>query len=140
MPPDHEFAGSAPAAVRTPESCFFWMSSADGWLRILRCERCGHWTHPPLPECPECGTYPLEPTPVSGCGRIVATIRPVGPTAPRRHVRATVELDEQPGLHVSARVLATDHSRLERGTRVVLHSEGDGDLSTNLPVFALDES
>jgi uncharacterized OB-fold protein len=140
VPLDDEVARTPPAGVHTPESCFFWMASADGWLRILRCERCGHWTHPPLPRCPDCGTYPLEPTPVSGYGQIVETAESAAAAAAsRQHVRATVELDEQPGLHVTARVVAADPSRLQLGMRVVLRPEEDGSLSTKLPVFALDE-
>jgi uncharacterized OB-fold protein len=134
LPIDDEVAVTNAAAVPTPESCFFWMSSVDGWLRILRCERCGYWVHPPLPRCPACNTRPLEPTPVSGEGRIAALPDGIPIDMAHRQVNATVELAEQPGLEVAARVLILD-STPRVGSAVRL--DPGGDRPTNLPIFLL---
>ena len=33
---------------------FFWEGTAEGELRIQKCNSCGHLRHPPRPMCPRC--------------------------------------------------------------------------------------
>ena len=49
---------------------FFWTSGADGVLRFLRCDGCGHYVHPPAPRCPYCLERGLSAAPVSGRGQV----------------------------------------------------------------------
>ena len=47
---------------------FFWTAGADGVLRFLRCDACGHYVHPPVPRCSYCLEAALAPADVSGRG------------------------------------------------------------------------
>jgi uncharacterized OB-fold protein len=133
LPIDDEINGPTATTVSTPQSCFFWISSADGWLRILRCERCGFWVHPPLPQCPTCHTRPLEPTPVSGEGWISELTVVAKTSIDPRQASATVELAEQSGLRVAARVVISESEALRVGSAVRL--DPDSDRPRTVPVF-----
>ncbi len=53
-----------------PQNRQFWTSGAHGELRIERCRECGTWIHPPVGTCFECHSSSVEPTVVSGRGKI----------------------------------------------------------------------
>jgi len=102
-----------------------------GWLqhRLLlnRCVDCGHWHHPPGPMCPECWSRNVQPTEVSGTGRIyLLTKLHQGPPAPdvdygQPHPVATVELSEQEGLRFTSTVINCALDRLVVGMPVRLN-------------------
>lgn len=77
----------------------FWTGGAHGELLIMRCWECGYWIHPPAPVCARCLSRALGPEPVAGTGR-VATFNPDNPT-----VAVVVQLDEQPGLRLTTRLV-----------------------------------
>jgi uncharacterized OB-fold protein len=87
----------------------FWRSLADGRLSMCRCRSCGLWLQPPLERCRRCaGETAFES--VAGTGRIHSFItqrRPsvVGYLDGAPYVVALVELDEQPGLRLPARIV-----------------------------------
>ncbi len=89
------------------ENRFFWTSGADGQLRFLRCQSCGHYLHPPLPRCPECGGRELAPEVVSGRGEVFSFTENHqswdGGTEP--YVIALVALPEQDGLRLTSNVV-----------------------------------
>ncbi len=88
----------------------FWTSGADGLLRILRCDACGHWLHPPNLLCPVCGSDKLSPTPLSGRGTVATfTInhQPWSPGMAVPYTIAIVELKEQAGLRLTTNIVNT---------------------------------
>lgn len=120
------------------DSAFFWMSGADGVLRIQRCGDCGHWQHPPLAACPKCHSDAVAPQAVSGRGRVVThTVNHqawAGEADP--FVFAAIELDEQAGLYVLSNVLAAPEA-VAAGLRVRVQFEPHEDVW--LPLFAPEE-
>ena len=89
-------------------SGFFWISGADGHLRIQRCGACGHWQHPPLPRCPRCHSAEIAPQVVSGRGRVTSftvnrQVWVAGLEQP--FLFSVVELIEQPELYVFTNLL-----------------------------------
>ena len=73
----------------------FWISGADGRLRISRCSSCGRHHHPPQPICPDCRSADVARAYVTGeaiealCGKKWVPTRdpsryPVCPTCKER--------------------------------------------------------
>lgn len=90
----------------------YWAAAKDHRLAIQRCSVCGHYSHPPALVCPECNV--LDPSfrfeTVSGRGRVVswtvfhtALVQGFDEDVP--WVNVLVELEEQAGLHVYARLV-----------------------------------
>jgi len=87
----------------TDRTAPYWLSGADGVLRIARCRSCGWYLHPPLPACPRCHGPDVRFEPVSGRGVVFSwTINRYrwssGMTPP--YVLAEVDLVEQEGLRI----------------------------------------
>ena len=83
---------------------YFWTGGADGELRFLRCQDCGHWIHPWSPRCPACLSKHLAPEAVSGKATLHAfTInhQPWIPGLDPPYVIAIVEFPEQEGLRLT---------------------------------------
>lgn len=102
-------AASRKLPALTPETAFFWTAGAEGRLKIQRCAECGHYQHPPLPRCPACHSERVEPSPVSGRGRIKTfTINHEQwlPGLDVPFVFAVVELAEQNELYLFSNILA----------------------------------
>lgn len=101
---------------------FFWTSGADGHLRFLRCQACGHWLHPPIPRCPACGGRDLAPEPVSGRGVVHSfTVNHHswdGGTEP--YAIALVELAEQAGLRLTTNVVGCEPDAVHIGMPVTV--------------------
>ena len=90
----------------------FWQSTADGELRLCRCRSCGLWHHPPLEHCRHCAA-PTAFEPVTGNGTISTFIVQRQPAVVGYfdlvpYAVAIVELDEQPGLRLTGRVVDID--------------------------------
>ena len=120
---------------------FFWTGGADGVLRILRCQDCGHWLHPPAPICPKCLSYALAPEPVSGLGVIetfTLNMRAWGPGLEVPFVIAIVVLDEQSDLRLTTNIVGAPPQAAAIGQRVRVVFEQDEDVW--LPMFTPDPS
>jgi uncharacterized OB-fold protein len=118
-------------ALPTPqindENRAFWTSGAEGELRFARCQRCGYYLHPPSPRCPVCWSEDIVPEAVSGRGSVYTyTInrQPWSPDLEVPFVLAVVELDEQPGLRLIAR-LATADPEIGQPVEVAFEARGE---------------
>lgn len=108
---------------------FFWTSGADGTLRFLRCQACGHWLHPPAPVCPACLGRDVAPEAVSGRGEVFSfTINHHswdGGTEP--YAIVLVALAEQDGLRLTSNLVGVplDEVRIGLPVQVVFEQHGD---------------
>ncbi|MGH7859472.1 MAG: Zn-ribbon domain-containing OB-fold protein, partial [Candidatus Binatia bacterium] len=104
-------AATPPLPRLTPESSWFWTAGARSELLILRCRECRRWIHPPSPLCPDCGSTSVAPARVGGHGTVFAfTInhQPFVAAIPPPYAIAIVELDEQPGLQLTTRIVGCE--------------------------------
>jgi uncharacterized OB-fold protein len=107
----------------TERTAPFWTSGADGLLRILRCDSCGHYQHPPQPVCPACHSASLSWQPVSGRGSVWSwTVNRYQwiPAMPPPYIVAEIELAEQPGLRLLTNLVDADPASLRVGTEVTV--------------------
>jgi uncharacterized OB-fold protein len=105
----------------TAETRPFWTGGAVGELRIHRCAACDRFFHPPAPVCPGCASFDVAPTPVSGCGVVVAcTVNHQAwtPELADPYAVAIIELAEQPGLRLLSNVVGCDPEAVEAGMSV----------------------
>lgn len=100
----------------------FWQATHDGQLAICHCQNCGRWMHPPLERCARCaGATRFDP--VSGNGTVYSFIVANRASVPGfaalvPYLVAVIELDEQPGLRLVARIVGTEVHELRIGQRV----------------------
>jgi uncharacterized OB-fold protein len=99
----------------------FWQATARGELALCRCQTCHLWLQPPLERCSSCAG-PTAFEPVSGTGRVFSYIVVRHPAVAGFDdqlpmVVAMIELDEQVGLRLSARIAALPEE-VEIGARV----------------------
>lgn len=99
------------------DNAAFYRSWFAHELRMNRCADCGRWHQPPRPMCPSCWSWDVEPTPVSGRGRVHLLMRlHQGPPAENvdyakgPYPVVTVELEEQPNLRFTSTVIGVDAS------------------------------
>jgi uncharacterized OB-fold protein len=114
-----DLAALTPQPLPDPDTQAFWDSLQAGTFGICRCQQCGLWMHPPLERCRACAG-PVVVAPVSGAGTVFSFIVVRQGTVPGRlppYVVATVELAEQPGLHLIA-VVDADPARMRVGASV----------------------
>ena len=114
----------------------FWLSGADGVLRIARCQDCGRYQHPPPPTCPACRGSNLVLEPVSGRGTVHSwTINRYqwSPGMPPPYVLAEVELEEQAGLRLLTNIVGCDIEAVRIGMPVTVIFEPAGEAF--VPVF-----
>ncbi len=117
---------SRPAPIPDPESQPYWDAAAQGVLKLPKCRDCDRYVFPPRPVCPHCFGAPLEWTALSGKGELYsfAVMREnymKGFAAP--YIIAQVELDEQPGLRITANLLDCSPGDARIGMRVVVAFE-----------------
>jgi uncharacterized protein len=132
-------ADPPPQPIPDPDSAGFWQATAAGRLELRRCQRCGFWCHPPLECCRRCG----EPTrwePVSGEGSLYSFIVVHQPAVPGfagllPYVVGLVELDEQTGLRLAARLENADPDRLHAGQRMRVRIVDHPGGQFRIPVF-----
>lgn len=96
-----------------PSAAFFWIGTADGELRVLRCDSCSQLIHPPRPVCRRCLGDRLTPTPLSGFATVYSD------TVERRL--------QHPTLESPYRVAVLE---LEEGVRMVSNLIGFGDAES----------
>ncbi len=129
-----------PQPLPDADSAGFWQATANGELRLCRCTNCGHWHHPPLEHCRRCAA-PTAFEPVTGTGTIYTFIvqrQPavVGYFDQVPYAVAIVELDQQPGLRLTGRVVDVDIDEVRIGMRVAARIEPLRGGEFQVPVFA----
>jgi uncharacterized OB-fold protein len=109
----------------TPDalSAFFWEGCRAGVLQIQRCTSCGTFIHYPRPVCKNCLGTNLEPSTVSGHGSVYSfTVahQAFHPWFADKipFVIATIELVEQPHLHLISNVVDCSPYEVEVGMQV----------------------
>lgn len=127
---------------------FFWVSGADGRLRVPRCPGCTRLLHPAVEFCPDCGTGELVPHEVSGRGTVVACTlarHQFAPEFPPPYVVAVVALAEDPRVRLTTNVVgcAPEQVSVGLGVRVrftrfddvwLPRFEPSGDVTPPVPV------
>ncbi len=119
----------------------FWEALADDRLALQRCVDCRRFQHPPTERCTTCGSA-VAYEDLVGAGEVFSFIVVRHPTVPGYldelpYVVALVELDEQPGLRISARVVGTDPDDVEIGGRVRVSIVDLPGGDRKVPVFVL---
>jgi uncharacterized OB-fold protein len=111
-----------PQPAPDADSDGFWQATAGGRLAMCRCQSCRLWLQPPLERCRRCqGEAGFEE--VTGAGVVYSFIVVRQPSVPGYlddlpYVVALVELDEQPGLRLPARLVEIQPEDVKVGMRV----------------------
>jgi len=113
------------------DNAYFFEGTANGELRIQKCNACGVLRHPPGPACPECGAFDRGHVVAAGEGTVFSYLVHHAPQVPGKVlplVIALVDLDE--GVRMVAEVTGPVEigDRLKVGWNVV-----DDDLT--LPIW-----
>ena len=113
----------APRPVPDALSAFFWQGCQEGRLQIQRCSSCGTFIHYPRPVCKNCLGTELAPSTVSGKGRVYSFTVAHQAFHPwfadkLPYVIATIELVEQPRLHLVSNVVDCSPREVEVGMPV----------------------
>lgn len=127
-----------PLPAVSPETEAFWTGGADGRLHIAACNTCDHRIHPPQVICPECLSREVEARPASGKGTITTFTINRQPWLPGLEVPyaiGIVDLDDQPGVRITARILADHVDDVKIGSMVEVAFEQYEDVF--IPVFRL---
>jgi uncharacterized protein len=122
----------------TPETKDFWTGGAVGELRIMACAACDHRIHPPQLICPKCLSREVAPVVASGRGTIHSyTINRQAwmPDLDLPYAIGVIDLDDQPGVRITARMIADDVSDVHIGASVGVAFEARGDVF--VPLFRL---
>ncbi len=123
---DRELIDLYPGEPVDHDNAFFYWGLFERKILMLRCNDCGRRHHPAGPVCPTCWSTSLTPTPIGGGGTVHLLIRlHQGPYVPgidysTPYPVATVELDEQPGLRITAALTGPVTATAQIGTRVRL--------------------
>src|SRR5687768_9348655 len=80
--------------VRNQDTEFFWEGTAEGELRIQKCNACGLLRHPPGPVCPACHAMDRGFVVASGRGRVHSFLVHHAPVVPGKQLPLTVALVE----------------------------------------------
>lgn len=125
----------------TPENTPFWTGGARGELMIAHCNACDHSIHPPQVVCPRCLSDDVAPRAAQGSGTIYArTINrhAWSPEIAVPYVIAVIDLDGEPGVRITARMVDCEPEAVAIGDRVKVRFEEDRGIW--VPVFAPFES
>jgi uncharacterized protein len=122
-----------------PLTAFFWDGARAGELRIQRCQACGTYIHLPRPVCRNCLSFELAGERVSGRATLYSfteTYKAFHPFFVDRvpYLLATVELIEQPHLHVLSNLVGIAEHDVRIGMDLLVDFEA---LSADIiiPVF-----
>lgn len=122
----------------TAENEAFWTGGAVGELRIMACCKCDHRIHPPQLVCPKCLSRDVAPVVASGRGTIRSyTINRQQwlPDLKVPYALAIVDLDDQPGVRLTAMVETDDLATVAIDAPVVVDFEPRDDVY--VPFFRL---
>lgn len=121
----------------TAENAAFWTGGARGELMIAHCDDCGKAIHPPQLVCPKCASRLVTPRAVAGTGTVYTfTVNHQAwvPDLPVPYVLAVVDLDDVPGVRVTAQLeTAPDRVRIGQKVRIGFTQSGDVWLPHWLP-------
>jgi uncharacterized OB-fold protein len=109
-----------------------------GELRIMACQSCDHRIHPPQLNCPKCLSRDVAPVIASGAGTIHSfTINRQAwmPDLPVPYAIGVIDLDDQPGVRITALVEADNLAEIAIGARVKVGFKDRGDVF--VPFFCL---
>lgn len=125
-----------PAPLLTDDNRDFWTGGRNGELQIVRCNDCRYYIHPPSPRCPRCLSENVEPSPVSGRGRVytyTVNQRAWSPGLEVPYVIAIVALEEQPDLRLMTNIVgcSADEVAIGMPVRVEFREQGEAFV----PVF-----
>lgn len=124
-------SGVKPRPLPDLETAHYWRAAADHVLSLPQCDGCGTILFPPRPRCPGCLGEALTWTPLSGRGALhswcVMHMRLIPGFEPP-YVVAVVELEEQPGLRLTANLVEAPREALRVGMalEVVFEDRGAG--------------
>jgi uncharacterized OB-fold protein len=109
-PSDEDVFAAFPGVLVDRDNIAHYRGLMAGKLLINRCAACGYWVYPHRPLCPECLSWDVQPTEVSGCGKVflftlIHQEREPGGRLREPIVAAAVELVEQSGLRYLARIV-----------------------------------
>lgn len=113
----------------SPENTAFWTGGEHGALMITHCDACDHAIHPPEVCCPKCLSREVSARAAAGTGVVhsyTVNYQPWLPGLPVPYVLATVDLDGEPGVRVTAELVDIDPASAAIGDRVrvgFLHAE-----------------
>jgi uncharacterized OB-fold protein len=112
----------------TPENEAFWTGGSAGRLLIVHCDACDHAIHPPQKLCPVCLSRSVSPRAALGTGTIHARTINRQAWSPDMEVPfalAAVELDGEPGVRLTAKIVDCDPEDVRIGDRVEVLFEED---------------
>ncbi len=139
-------SAAKPIPVPDESSAQFWASAAQHVLAMQQCAACGEFAYPPRISCLSCRADPpaFSWQPVSGFGRVKTWTVMRSAFLPGfvddiPYVVADIELDEQPGLRMAARLrnVAAAEIRIGMPVQVAFDSVDDG---VSIPYFVARES
>ncbi|WP_109526601.1 MULTISPECIES: Zn-ribbon domain-containing OB-fold protein [Nocardia] len=119
------------------ENTAFWTGGERGELLIHRCRDCTRWLHPAAPICRYCYSRAIGPEKTRGSGTVYSyTInrQPWLSTLPVPYAIAVIQLDEDPSLRLTTRLVDVAPDAVRIGLRVVVCFEQIEDVW--LPLFA----
>ena len=136
-------AYTKPVPVPDERSEGYWEAAKQHALAVQRCQHCSHYSHPPVVVCPRCqnGEPSFKFQPVSGRGRLKTwtimrdSFLP-GFAEDLPFVIGVVELDEQVGIRMVARILDGPEAGLQLDAPVRVVYE-DATPEVTLPQFEL---
>lgn len=110
VPSDHEVFDHFHDVWIDRDNIAHYRGLMAGKLLINRCADCGHWIYPHRPMCPKCLSWHVEPTEVSGKGKLYLFTLLHQSRDPDHALEApmqsaAIELVEQPGLRYLSRVI-----------------------------------
>lgn len=115
----------------TAENTAFWTGGARGELMIAFCNACTAAIHPPQVICPVCGGGDVAARPVAGAGTVYTFTVNHQPWLPDMKVPfalAVVDLDDAPGVRVTAQVTDAEPEEVRIGQRMTIAFEEMGDI------------
>ncbi|MEO2167353.1 MAG: OB-fold domain-containing protein [bacterium] len=126
------------------DSAGFWRATAEGHLAICRCRECQMWQQPPLERCKGCAGE-TEFVPVSGRGTVYSFIVSRHPCCPGYldgvpYVIALIDLEEQEGLRLSARLVDVEPGEVSIGDPVLLDVTSLPGGNFQVPTFRIIDS
>jgi hypothetical protein len=133
-----------PQPAPDPDSEQFWEATTRGELALCRCVECRTWIQPPLERCRHCaGETRFES--VSGGGTIYSFIVVRHPCCPGYlddlpGLVGLIELDEQAGLRLTARLVDAEPGQLAIGQRVQAEIVDLPGGEFRVPVFRVVDS